>query len=182
MESLRAFGQSIHSSWPRKNSHYSKIELGPVRYVSPDAAAFLDKDACPPPLPRNGWRKGILWTSAVTAVILLFNIIFLSVSVGKYGTSDGVGTLFQGDCGQAWLTNSALHVAINILSTVLLGASNYAMQVLSAPTRHQVDRAHAAQTSLLIGVPNMKNLGWIGPRRVILWLLLAVSTLPLHLL
>lgn len=75
-----------------------------------------------------------------------------------------------------------IHAVINILGTLLLGASNYVMQVLGAPTRQQVDAAHHKQTSLFIGVPNLRNLRWVGAKRLIVWLLLALSALPLHLL
>jgi hypothetical protein len=183
--SIKAISQNVHNTWARKNSriNYSNIELGTVTEVSSGAPSSQDKGDPPTPTPeRKGWRKGILWASAVTAFVLLFNTLFLAISSAKYGTSDGVGTLFQGDCGQASRADSGFHVAINIMSTVLLSASNYVMQILSAPTRDQVDKAHAKKVSLFIGVPNIRNLGWVGARRSVLWLLLAISALPLHFL
>lgn len=75
-----------------------------------------------------------------------------------------------------------LHLAINVLSTVLLGASNYCMQCLSSPTRGDVDKAHSKGVWLDIGVPSVRNLRRISGRRFALWCLLAVSSIPLHFL
>lgn len=185
--SIKAISGNVHNTWARKNSrlNYSNLELGTHTEVflgAPRAPSLANHDPLLPPLQRQGWRKGILWASAVTALVLLFNTLFLAISSVKYGTSGGVGTLFQGGCGKASRIDSGFHFAINIMSTVLLGASNYVMQILNAPTRKQVDKAHAKNVSLLIGVPNFRNLGWVGIRRSVLWLLLAVSALPLHLL
>ena len=55
------------------------------------------------------------------------------------------------------------------------------MQRLSTPTRTEVDLAHAKRNWLDIGVPSPKNLGYIQRSRAALWLVLAVSSLPLHL-
>lgn len=56
------------------------------------------------------------------------------------------------------------------------------MQRLSAPTRQEVDRAHRAGRWLDIGAPSVKNLWSIGKTRLLIWILLAISSLPLHLL
>lgn len=74
------------------------------------------------------------------------------------------------------------HVVVNILSAVLLSASNYTMQVLCSPKRAEVDRAHRQGTFMTIGGQSFKNLRFIDIYRVALWSLLAISSLPLHLL
>jgi len=116
----------------------------------------------------TGWRKGVV-AAAVTAST-------------RQGTSDGIGVLYDGLCTDSRFVNSGLHVIINALSTLLLGASSYTMQCLSSPTRAEVDRAHRKGEWLDIGVPSMRNLTKIGKRRRLLWWLLALSSLPLHLL
>lgn len=73
-----------------------------------------------------------------------------------------------------------LHLGINLLSTILLGASNYTMQCLSAPTRDEINKAHQQRIYLDIGVPSVRNLGRISQRRRRLWWLLALSSIPLH--
>ncbi|KAK3899103.1 hypothetical protein C8A05DRAFT_46749 [Staphylotrichum tortipilum] len=51
---------------------------------------------------------------------------------------NGIGILFEGSCSRVRTLNTALHVVINALSSVLLAGSNYCMQCLSAPTRSQM--------------------------------------------
>jgi hypothetical protein len=77
--------------------------------------------------------------------------------------------------------SSAFHIVINILSTLLLGASNYTMQVLSSPTRGEIDRAHSSNQWLDIGVLSLRNLGRISRRRRFLCVILALSSIPIHL-
>ena len=56
------------------------------------------------------------------------------------------------------------------------------MQRLSAPTRTEINEAHAKRKYLDIGIPSFRNLGRIGHFRTLLWMVLACSSLPLHLL
>lgn len=56
------------------------------------------------------------------------------------------------------------------------------MQVLAAPTRQEVDRAHARNRWLDIGVPSVRNLWHISPYRAVVWWILGLSSIPLHLL
>lgn len=91
-----------------------------------------------------GWRMGVLIGSFAFAFVLCCNIglvIADAVSNSGYGQG-GVSDLME-DCEnivERWST--VLHVFINALSTILLAGSNYTMQVLSSPTRSEVDRAH----------------------------------------
>ena len=56
------------------------------------------------------------------------------------------------------------------------------MQCLSAPTRNEVSREHARGEWLDVGIPSVKNLFKISSKRLILWSLLALSSVPLHLM
>lgn len=51
-----------------------------------------------------------------------------------------------------------LHLVINALSTLLLSATNYAMQCLSSPTRKEVDKPHRHYIWLDIGVLSVRSL------------------------
>ena len=73
------------------------------------------------------------------------------------------------------------HFGINVLSTLLLGASNAAMQCIVAPSRADIDKAHAQHERLDIGVNSLQNWRFINTSRQLIWALLLVSTLPLHL-
>ncbi|KAL8743097.1 MAG: hypothetical protein Q9184_008155, partial [Pyrenodesmia sp. 2 TL-2023] len=49
------------------------------------------------------------------------------------------------------------------------------------PTRQDIDRAHARHVWLNVGVQSVRNLLRISRTRALLWLLLALSSIPLHL-
>ncbi|KAI9675682.1 MAG: hypothetical protein M1817_001049 [Caeruleum heppii] len=142
-----------------------------------------------PPLKRQrtwrdgitGWRAGASTAVVSTALVLFINIITVLVLGTRYGAPGGLGTIFTGSCKRVQSINTVVHVVINILSTVLLSASNYCMQCLSAPTRDEIDRAHAHERWLDIGVPSIRNLFNINRKRVWLWWLLGISSIPLHL-
>ncbi|KAK8201877.1 hypothetical protein M8818_005401 [Zalaria obscura] len=91
-------------------------------------------------------------------------------------------TLVTSDCVSTGWISLAIHLAINVASTLLLVASNNAIQGLSAPTRAAIDQAHQQGKWLDIGVSGLRNFGNIGWRHSVLCLLLAVGSLPLHLL
>lgn len=128
----------------------------------------------------SGWKTGVLQFAICASVVFLINLVVTIWGSITHKTTEG--TLDQGDCGRIKTLNSGLHVLINILSTVLLSGSNYCMQCMTAPTRKEVDTAHGARRWLDIGVPSFRNLGRISRRRLMLWLLLGLSSLPLHLL
>ena len=93
-----------------------------------------------------------------------------------------IATVFEGDCGKKTKISVWCHLLINACSTLLLSASNNAMPCLSAPTRSNVDNAHASGSWLDIGIPSTRNLRTVGWKRVVLWAVLGLSSLPLHLL
>lgn len=79
--------------------------------------------------------------------MLVFNISLLIVGDVKHGGyTDGIGTLDDGDAQPMKKIGLTYHVVINILSTALLTSSNYCMQILSAPSREELDLAHARNT------------------------------------
>lgn len=90
--------------------------------------------------------------------------------------------MFTGDCTISGRSTKAIHLIINLLSSLLLGASNYCMQRLVAPTRKEIDLAHAQNKFLDISVPSTRNLLLISKHRVTVWILLALSSMPLHFL
>lgn len=129
-----------------------------------------------------GWRFGTLSFSILAWNAFLINLsATIWASTARKSAADG-HILVDGDCDRVKNLNSWIHIAINVLSTVLLSGSNYTMQCLSAPTREEIDKAHAMKHWLDIGVPSFRNLRYISRRRTILWGLLAITSLPLHLL
>lgn len=136
---------------------------------------------------KDKWRLG----ASVAALVAILTAL-INLSVGAWATSrlgDGnpmtngiLVEIFHGDCKKASTMNTWAHLAINIVSTCLLAGSNYCMQCLVAPTRLDIDQAHRKFRWLDIGLPSIRNLRYIEPRRRWLWIFLATSSLPLHLL
>ena len=129
----------------------------------------------------HGWR---FWSKAcalMSGIVLLVNLILTIWAVKSFPISDGIGTFQHGSCKRTRTLSLWLHLAINILSTLLLGASNYCMQCLSSPTRREIDVAHQQRRqSLDIGVPNLTNLKSISRSRMVIWCILGLSSIPLH--
>jgi len=131
----------------------------------------------------TGWRPGAVLSLVGAIIVTIFNIV---VTIWVWKNPENViegtiGTLSIGNCGRTRRLNVRIHLLVNILSTLLLCASNYCMQVLSAPNRVELDRAHAKRVWLHIGVPNLRNFRHIGRSRLAVWLLLLCTSVPLHL-
>lgn len=133
------------------------------------------------------WKLSIRYCALAGGFVFLLNSILLLYGEGRAGfpilsSNDGKRTVYDGDCNTTKRINVGIHLVINILSTILLGASNYCMQCMSAPTRAEAEQAHARFRWVDIGIPSVRNLRMIRRLRVLLWILLAASSLPLHLL
>lgn len=126
----------------------------------------------------TGWKPGVINFAICACVVLIINMVVSIWGSAAYKRK----VLTEGNCEQIKRLNSGLHVLINILSTILLSGSNYCMQCLSAPTREEVDSAHSTQKWLDVGIPSFRNLRRISRPRLIVWVLLGLSTAPLHLL
>ena len=130
----------------------------------------------------SGWRVGAILSCTVASAVLVINITSLLWAVSNFSMKNGFGTLYNGSCAHAKSLNTWIQLLINILSTTLLGASNYCMQCLASPTRQEIDKAHKRKHLLRIGVPSIRNLNAISRDRVMLWAGLGLSALPLHFL
>lgn len=129
-----------------------------------------------------GWRLGVFHFACFAFIVLCINLSVTLWIVSDFDQDGGVYQLIKGDCGQVKNMNRLIHIVINVFSSILLSGSNYCMQCLSAPTRTDIDRAHTAENWLDIGIPSIRNLEHISRRRFYLWLLLGLSSIPLHLL
>ena len=153
-------------------------DLGPIRFDDPPGPRKFALNL------RSGWRVGAALASLGALITLIVNIAIGAWASSRKGLNS-VGVLvelFRGDCDTAARLNTWSHLAINIVSTLLLAGSNYCMQCLVAPSRSDINRAHARGAWLDIGVPSLRNLGWIGWWRKSLWIILIISSLPLHLM
>lgn len=134
----------------------------------------------------HGWRGSAVLLSILSASTTVVLTILLFLSVFKLGSGSssfsGTSRLFSGECSQASRLTIFLHLAINIIASIILASSNFFMQVLVAPTRKDVDKAHARGRWLEIGVQSWRNIRFVPITNTIFWLMLAFSTIPLHLI
>ncbi|KAL0943141.1 uncharacterized protein CTRU02_201027 [Colletotrichum truncatum] len=133
----------------------------------------------------TGWRFGLARATGAAALVTVANILFLAITIPSMPGLEEPGlegALFTGDCSKAKQLNTWSHLVINILGTVLLAAGNYTQQVLTAPTRAEIDRAHTKQQWLDIGVSSIRNLNKISGKRTFAWIILGLSSIPVHLL
>ncbi|KAL9034312.1 MAG: hypothetical protein Q9180_005478 [Flavoplaca navasiana] len=140
---------------------------------SPTETTFKDRS--------RGSHMGVIGCAVATGAVLLINLLVTIWAAAHYGIEDGIGTIQNGGCDFTKTLSLWSHFAINVLSTAMLSASNYCMQCLSAPTRQDIDRAHAQHLWLDIGVRSVRNLLHISRIKALLWVLLALSSIPLHL-
>lgn len=148
----------------------------------------------------DSWRiylsrrsRALLMQILLIGIILSANLGLTIFAISHYGSQNGVGTIYEGDCERVKTLDQWLHLLINFLGTGMLSASNYCMQLQAAPTRADIDRAHQAQSHeqnhahqegrwLDIGVPSLRNLQYISNWRRVAWVLLAISSIPVHLM
>ncbi|OMP85474.1 hypothetical protein BK809_0004144 [Diplodia seriata] len=119
--------------------------------------------------------------SITAASVLVLNFVVAIWAYFKAGKQSN-GHVYEGSCDDVDEASIGIHLLINVLSTLLLGGSQYVMQCLCAPTRGEIDRAHRRGAWLDIGQPSMRNLRYIRRWKLLMWIALVLSSLPLHLL
>ncbi|KAF7589729.1 hypothetical protein BBP40_003927 [Aspergillus hancockii] len=90
--------------------------------------------------------------------------------------------VYDGDCSVSGHWATGLHLLINLLSTLLLGASNYVMQCLGAPSRSDVDQAHRRRKWLDIGTFTFRNFSIMDTKRKVWFILLLLTSTPIHMI
>ncbi|KAI8963300.1 hypothetical protein F5Y11DRAFT_365301 [Daldinia sp. FL1419] len=134
-------------------------------------------------IPKEEWRRTGLMNLACTCCCGILLLVSLVVMITQRGSAlNSTTPIFEGDCQKTHRINSALQVLISITSTLILASSRFSMQILSSPSRLEVDRAHLHLRSLEIGISSMKNLRFISRYKAIGWIILLISSTPIHLL
>ncbi|KAK1961406.1 hypothetical protein LY78DRAFT_617769, partial [Colletotrichum sublineola] len=118
----------------------------------------------------------------IISTILITNLAVTIFAYSNYGSKNGVGLIYHGDCSTVRQLDQWLHLLINLLGTGMLSASNFCMQLQSAPTRENVDAAHKDGKWLDIGIPSLRNLRYLNKWQRASWALLALSSIPIHLI
>ncbi|KAK8038556.1 hypothetical protein PG993_006967 [Apiospora rasikravindrae] len=133
-------------------------------------------------LRSTGWRRTGAWNvlAASTAGIVILCSLLVSVSQPDSSLRNDT-VLFHGSCDYSRNLNIGLHLLINLVSSAVLASSNYFMQILNAPSRHEVNQAHRVLSSLDIGIPSVKNLIFVSGRKRWFWMLILITSWPIHL-
>ncbi|KAL4756921.1 uncharacterized protein BDW70DRAFT_164005 [Aspergillus foveolatus] len=119
--------------WFNKVQAKYRIENIPLPLVKQDIQAGQE------------WIKGAMLCALVTASIGILNVILTIIAAGIAYSKKEINTpfeyaeLYQDDCSITSNWTTGMHLVINV---ILLAASNYVMQCLSAPSRADIDKAH----------------------------------------
>ena len=116
----------------------------------------------------SGWRGGVVFNSLVAVLVLGVELVLLIVVSIRTRMFAGDSAVWVGGCDRADRIGIGLRALVNIFGVALLAGANYAFQVLSSPTRREVDRAHGRKRWLDIGVPSVRNLRHISGFRATL--------------
>lgn len=73
----------------------------------------------------EGWKFTMFLAFTTSLVVLLFNSGFLLYKITHNLQHEGNGVLYEGDHEKVHTLNVGLHFLVNILSTLMLGASNF---------------------------------------------------------
>lgn len=175
--------------------HFKKIVRGvigyPVRgYRKIQSRRDQQTQDQPPLLNLDVWsrlhpslKQGYKYCFAIVAAVwILCFVVAIWVGV-SYPASPGlVYTLRTSSCDAIRNANFWIHLLINILASALYAISSYIMQRLLAPTREDIDKAHATGEGLNVGTLAILNLSLLGRARKSVFTFLWASSLPIHLL
>ncbi|RAR12289.1 hypothetical protein DDE83_004177 [Stemphylium lycopersici] len=138
-----------------------------------------------------GWRRtGIINLVSIWLLSIVI-LTLLSVSASNFRKHDtegdvpapGLSVIYRGSCSHSSNVDISVHILINAIGTLIIASSNFFMQILTAPTRKDIDRAHQRQKSLEIGVQSLHNLAQetASCTKGFFWMLLCLSSIPFHL-
>lgn len=132
----------------------------------------------------TGWRQAAVVNTAVVSVAGLVLLVVLVLAAVKAGGIQNTLFFYSGACDSDSLTrmNVGLHLLLNVISTAILASSNFFMQVLNAPSRDEVIKAHEKGTWLNIGIPSIRNAFQVSRFKTRSWFVFFLSSIPLHLL
>ena len=101
-------------------------------------------------------------------VILVAAIICFVLAATSSRMLGGESTIREGRCETIQNIDRGIHVVVNVGSGILVVGATYIFQVLSSPTRTEVDAAHDKLQWFDIGIPSLRNLLKIGKGRALL--------------
>jgi hypothetical protein len=129
-----------------------------------------------------GWRAGLFRAFSLSSCALLLNISIYAWLFAASEIEKGNAIVTSRSCNTIHNMDIGIHAGLNIMSTLILGASTYAMQGMTAPTRADVDKAHSNGKWVEIGAQSWRNIAYVSKRNAFLWGVLAITSLPFHLM
>ena len=189
----RSIGNSNSNSYNRGKSHSWRSQLASWIILAEGAVSYLLSSAYFQHRQISGklrslitrtsrWRIGTETCTITTLSVfcLCTTLVVWTVSVKRIG--DGFATIHTGKCDFVASKITQVQLTMNVLSSLVLGTSSYCMQTLTAPTRKDIDKAHARDHWLDVGTPSVRNLIFFAPTKRLYWALLFVGCVPLHIL
>ncbi|OJD17200.1 hypothetical protein AJ78_02693 [Emergomyces pasteurianus Ep9510] len=172
---------SRESSTARLNPIYSEVKTaydGPQNPNEPEVTTTKTQN-------QRTWIRGAILCAYIASFVLLFNVIVTLIAVirayGRYGSLKFIyAPIYEGKCSVSSNWNTALHFLINCIGAATLATSSYCMQCLGSPSRADTDRAHNQGKWLEIGTASISNFRFVGYKRLSLWLVLLLTSLPIH--
>jgi len=128
------------------------------------------------------WRATSSIGCGIATFVFVFNVIILIWACATSEIIDGIAIVYRGTLLKSRTIGVTAHLVINILSSLILVSSNKCVQYLSSPTRRDVNKAHAHRSWVDIGIRSLRNFKAVRGWRMWVSILLAVSSLPLHLM
>lgn len=147
-----------------------------VKSLLKDCFLFFEKP--------SGWKQAARVNCAILITIDILLVIFLIISTKSTNSLGKAFIFFQGTCddGSVSKLNMLLHLLLNTVSTIIFSSSNFFMQVINSATRQELDLVHSKGFCLDIGVPSLTNAFRLGKFKFCSWMVLFLSSVPLHLL
>lgn len=132
-------------------------------------------------LPCSGWRRTVV-INCILAGVLAVIMVALALSAARIsGSFHGNSVFWSGPCDTASTVNLILHLVLNIASTAILASSKFFMQVVSSPSRREVDVAHERKRWIDIRVLSLRNLRYVSGFKATVWTLFMLTSVPIHL-
>ena len=170
-------------AWPGRSAIDNQTaKLRKVRKLIRGLAPITKQGLKPILFSFSCWRTGAIACALVSSIVLCMHLAFAIWALANVPFSGGRGTLYKGKCSTVGSMMNWIQLLITFVSSLLLGASNYCMQILSAPTRAEIDAAHAKGNWLDIGTHSIRNVYLMSRRKRLLWSILAASSVALHIL
>ena len=175
-----------HNPFSRQGRRQLKITLkrsGPAYHLTEPALNQQKSDGA-----LSGWKLGIALSAVALILCLIVELAMLIIALRadakrtSTGTTQYDGVMIEGSCETVRRYTTLLSLPINIIATLLIGISNYAMQILSAPSEREVRTAHAKQRSLQLGTTSPANMRFLDGRKTMMWLMMGLTSIPVHLL